>query len=115
MILAFSYSFLGGLRNSIKTDFFQMSIFLILLLTLFIGISFFPTEIGINFKLVNLKDFSNPGYALILVALLQIWSYPIHDPVMMDRGFVCNKKTTKKSFFLAFLLSSFCIFVLMFA
>ena len=111
MILAFSYSFLGGLRNSIKTDFFQMSIFLILLLTLLIGISFSPTEIGINFKLANLKDFSNPGYALILVALLQIWSYPIHDPVMMDRGFVCNKKTTKKSFFLAFLLSSFCIFV----
>ena len=29
---------------------------------------------------------------------------------MMDRGFICYKEKTKKSFFLAFLLSSLCIF-----
>ena len=111
MILAFSYSFLGGFRNSIKTDFFQMTIFLILLLFLMIGIIFSNTIIDNNLIFSKLNDISNPGYALILVALLQIWSYPIHDPVMMDRGFVCSKNKTKKSFFLAFLLSSFCIFL----
>ena len=59
----------------------------------------------------KITNFSNPGYALIGVALLQIWSYPIHDPVMTDRGFICNNDKTKKSFVLAFLLSASCIFI----
>ena len=92
MILAFSYSFLGGFRNSIKTDFFQMTIFLILLLVLLVGILFSNTIIDNNLIFSKINDFFNPAYTLILVALLQVWSYPIHDPVMMDRGFVCNKK-----------------------
>ena len=40
MLLAFSYSFLGGLRNSIKTDYFQMIIFLLLLLALLVSLYF---------------------------------------------------------------------------
>ena len=110
MILSFSYSFLGGLRNSITTDFIQMIIFLFLLITLVIGIFFSNTIIESNYFFSKINDLSNPGYALILVAFLQIWSYPIHDPVMMDRGFICSTKKTRKSFFLAFLLSSSCIF-----
>ena len=43
MMLAFSYSFLGGLRNSIKTDFFQMIIFLLLLGSLILGVLFSET------------------------------------------------------------------------
>ncbi len=111
MMLAFSYSFLGGFRNSIKTDFFQMIIFLLLLLFLVVGIFFTNITIDINLISSKINDFSNPGYALIGVAFLQIWSYPLHDPVMMDRGFVCSYNKTKKSFFLAFLLSSLCIFI----
>ena len=111
MILAFSYSFLGGFRNSIKTDFFQMIVFLILMLLLIVSIYLSNFQIEENLLLKKAKDFSNPGYALIGVAFLQIWSYPLHDPVMMDRGFVCSYKKTKQSFFLAFLLSSVCIFV----
>ncbi len=111
MILAFSYSFLGGFRNSIKTDFFQMIVFLILMLFLIVSIYFSNFQIEANLLLKKVNDFSNPGYALIGVAFLQIWSYPLHDPVMMDRGFVCGYKKTKQSFFLAFLLSSLCIFV----
>ena len=109
MLLAFSYSFLGGLRNSIKTDYFQMIIFLLLLLALLVSLYFSNSLIENNLIVSKVGDFSNPGYALILVALLQVWSYPIHDPVMMDRGFICSKEKTKKSFFLAFLLSSLCI------
>ena len=86
MMLAFSYSFLGGLRNSITTDFIQMIIFLLLLITLVIGIFFSNTIIESSLFFSKINNLSNPGYALILVALLQIWSYPIHDPVMMDRG-----------------------------
>jgi Na+/proline symporter len=110
MMLAFSYSYLGGLRNSIKTDYFQMIIFLLLLLTLLVSLYFSNLLIEFNLIATKVRDFSNPGYALIVVALLQVWSYPIHDPVMMDRGFICSKEKTKKSFFLAFLLSSLCIF-----
>src|SRR5690554_502815 len=35
---------------------------------------------------------------ILLVALLQVWSYPMHDPVMMDRGFLADRRTTWRSF-----------------
>ena len=87
-----------------------MMIFLFLLLLLIISFIFIPfdlNQITIYNKIVNT---SNPGYALIIVAILQIWSYPIHDPVMMDRGFVCSLDRTRKSFIFAFFLSVICIF-----
>ena len=102
MVLAFSYSYLGGLRNSIKTDYFQMIIFIFLLLALLVSLYFSNSLIEYNLIVSKVGDISNPSYALILVALLQIWSYPIHDPVMMDRGFICSKEKTKKVFFLHF-------------
>ncbi len=46
---------------------------------------------------------------LLLVAFLQVFSYPVHDPVMMDRGFLADRDTTRKSFLHAFWLSSLCI------
>jgi hypothetical protein len=45
----------------------------------------------------------------MLVALLQIWSYPMHDPVMMDRGFLADRETTRKSFLHAAWISILCI------
>ncbi len=111
MILAFSYSYLGGFRNSIKTDFFQMIVFLLLFLLLISNFFFTSNSIDVDLMFNKITNFSNPGYALIGVALLQIWSYPIHDPVMTDRGFICNNDKTKKSFVLAFLLSASCIFI----
>jgi hypothetical protein len=33
--------------------------------------------------------------------LLQVFSYPFHDPVMTDRGFISDEKTTLKSFIAA--------------
>ena len=53
---------------------------------------------------------ARPGWVLLAVALLQVFSYPAHDPVMMDRGFIADEKTTRKSFLHAFWLSSLCIF-----
>jgi hypothetical protein len=46
---------------------------------------------------------------LLVVALLQIWSYPMHDPVMMDRGFLADRKTTRRSFYHAFWISFVCL------
>ncbi|MBE0501384.1 MAG: sodium:proline symporter [Desulfuromonadales bacterium] len=102
------YSMLGGLRASLRTDVFQMVIFLgtlVLLIALVVGS-----------QTVQLQDlwfkpfvFDQPGPILMLVALLQIWSYPMHDPVMMDRGFLADRATTRKSFLHAAWISIICI------
>jgi hypothetical protein len=49
------------------------------------------------------------GQVLLLVALLQVFSYPAHDPVMMDRGFLADLATTRRSFRHAFWISTICI------
>ena len=106
------YSMKGGLSASLFTDKFQMSLFLILLSILFALTFFLPNvEIINNISDSISSDFSlqNPGVILILVALLQVISYPMHDPVMMDRGFIANRTDTKKSFIYAFYISTLCI------
>lgn len=112
-ILVFSaitlfYSMLGGLRASLRTDVFQMVIFLGTLVLLISLVAFSQT--------VSLGDlwfkpfvFDQPGPVLMLVALLQIWSYPMHDPVMMDRGFLADRETTRRSFLHAAWISIICI------
>ncbi|MBR9885578.1 MAG: sodium:proline symporter, partial [Oceanospirillales bacterium] len=54
-------------------------------------------------------EITSPGPILLLVALLQVWSYPMHDPVMMDRGFLADRETTRRSFFHAGWISALCI------
>ena len=49
------------------------------------------------------------GWVLLAVALLQVFSYPAHDPVMMDRGFLADEATTRASFLHAFWISTLCI------
>ena len=114
-IIAFSavtllYSMLGGLHASLKTDVLQMSIFVFVLLMLL------ATVLGSGqFSIADLAfkefQFDQPGPILMLVALLQIWSYPMHDPVMMDRGFIADRDTTRKSFYHAAWISIICIIV----
>jgi hypothetical protein len=60
---------------------------------------------------VGFKPFdpSEPGPVLLAVALLQVWSYPMHDPVMMDRGFLADRTTTRRSFLHAAWISILCI------
>ena len=41
------------------------------------------------------------GVDLLLVGLLQSLSYPFHDPVLTDRGFLSDARTTLRAFFLA--------------
>lgn len=102
------YSMLGGLSASLKTDVFQMLLFLVLLLVLLV-LAF--SSDSIQFQQLWFKEFeiSEPGPILLAVALLQIWSYPMHDPVMMDRGFLADRATTRKSFLHAAWISILCI------
>lgn len=114
-ILAFAgvtlfYSMLGGLRASLRTDLFQMILFLGTLAMLVVLVAN-----SNSFALGDLwfKPFeaSQPGPVLMVVALLQIWSYPMHDPVMMDRGFLADRETTRRSFFHACWISFLCILI----
>lgn len=112
-ILCFSaitlfYSMLGGLRASLRTDVFQMVIFLGTLLLL-IALVIFNQNVSLSDLSFKPFVFDQPGPILMLVALLQIWSYPMHDPVMMDRGFLADRETTRKSFQHAAWISIICI------
>ena len=97
-VITLVYSMLGGLHASLRTDLFQMVLFLLLLggLTILVVSTGQLSSATLMFKSFVITD---PGPVLILVALLQIWSYPMHDPVMMDRGFLADRETTRKSFY----------------
>ena len=43
------------------------------------------------------------------MAALQVLSHPAHDPVMMDRGFLADARTTRRAFLHAFWISALCI------
>ncbi|MFD2230138.1 sodium:solute symporter family transporter [Alkalimarinus sediminis] len=104
------YSMLGGLHASLRTDVFQMVVFIIVLVML-VFMVFSDGLVTVENLLATPFVISEPGPILLLVALLQIWSYPMHDPVMMDRGFIADRQTTRKSFIHAGWISVLCIMV----
>jgi len=107
-IVTLAYSMIGGLSASLRTDVLQMSLFLALMVAIMVALIDLPTTsfaaIGASSPLV-LEN----GWNLLLVALLQVWSYPMHDPVMMDRGFIADRRTTRASFLHAAWISVICI------
>jgi len=106
--VALGYSLLGGLNAAIRTDVFQMALFLVVLAGLLVcAISQGSFDVGA--MVGSSPDATNPGWVLLVVALLQVWSYPMHDPVMMDRGFIADRRTTMASFYNAAWISFACI------
>jgi len=101
------YSIKGGLRSSIVTDVIQAVLFVIVLgIVLFLVL---PRH-GVG-TLLTVGDFRlNAGVDLLLVALLQVVSYPFHDPVLTDRGFITKEKTMLRAFIVAGALGFVCIF-----
>ncbi len=62
-------------------------------------------------RLLAVGDFRlDAGVDLLLVALLQVVSYPFHDPVLTDRGFITREKTMLRAFIVAGVLGFICIF-----
>ncbi len=78
-------------------------------LFLLIALVVFNSNVALTDLAFKPFQFDQPGPVLMLVALLQIWSYPMHDPVMMDRGFLADRETTRKSFQHAAWISIICI------
>ena len=111
-IITVGYSSMGGLRASLRTDVLQSVIVIALVVILFIAM-LFNSAFDAGAIISSTTDITSPGWVLLLVAGLQVWSYPLHDPVMMDRGFLADQETTRKSFLHAAWISIVCI--LMFA
>lgn len=102
------YSMLGGLHASLRTDVLQFGILTVLLALLFVMMLLAP-EFVPGAILTSSPDLVSPGWILLVVALIQVPSYPLHDPVMMDRGFLSDRVTTRRSFLHAFWISALLI------
>jgi Na+/proline symporter len=107
-LFTLAYAMIGGLRASLRTDVLQMTILLALLAMLLV-ITVRQPSFDLSAILASSPDLMSPGWVLLAVALLQVWSYPLHDPVMMDRGFLTDRATTQRSFHYAFWISVACI------
>lgn len=103
-VLTLIYSMMGGLRASLRTDVFQTVLLLVGLVVLF---AIMLGSEGFSFAAITVSTpaIDSPGWVLLAVAGLQVISYPMHDPVMMDRGFLADRETTKKSFYYACVIS----------
>lgn len=97
--LTLAYSLKGGLRSSLFTDMIQMALFGVLIF-LILGI-IIPKQGGMQPFVMSGKWTMATGLNLLFAALLQVFSYPFHDPVLTDRGFISDPKTTLKSYFSA--------------
>ena len=92
------YSLKGGLRSSIFTDGIQAVIFVVFLALVLAQV--LPAH-GTLALLGEGELALSMGLDLLLVALLQVLSYPFHDPVLTDRGFITDEKTMLRAFTVA--------------
>jgi len=92
------YSLKGGLRSSIFSDVIQAVVFI-----LFLGVVLaYVLPAHAPGVLLSQGTFAlDAGVDLLLVALLQTLSYPFHDPVLTDRGFITREKTMLRAFSVA--------------
>ncbi len=117
--LTLAYSLKGGMSSSILTDVIQMALFGILL-TVILG-AILPR---LNYDITPLLEAGNAGavgagqgplgvsvggFNLLLVAVLQSLSYPFHDPVLTDRGFLASPLQSLRAFLWAVPLGGACI------
>ena len=109
--ITLGYTVLGGLRSSIVTDVIQAVIFIF-----FVG-----WVVTLILPQHNISDFvtsgnwaMNAGVDMLLVTILQLFSYPFHDPVLTDRGFIASEKTMLRAFFVSGILGFFSILIFSF-
>lgn len=107
--LTLAYALKGGLSSSIFTDAIQMALFAILLFVILWNIFSIDTSFTAERVLTSGTWSFELGLNLLLAALLQSFSYPFHDPVLTDRGFISSPKVTLKSFLWAGVVGAICI------
>ncbi len=108
-VLTLAYVIKGGMSSSIFTDVVQMSLFTILLIVILYTIYGPKTDFTVN-ETFNSGVWSfEMGLNLLFAALIQSFSYPFHDPVLTDRGFISQPMITLRSFLWASLVGAICI------
>ena len=110
--LTLAYSLKGGLRSSLITDLIQMVLFGVLLFAI-LGI-ILPEKGSLTPFVMSGEWTMSTGLNLFFVALIQVFSYPFHDPVLTDRGFIADPKTTLKSYIAATAIGFSCILLFSF-
>ncbi len=102
------YSWRGGLRSSLLTDGLQMWIMALLL-----GVVLAVLEPGLVER--GLPDVTthttSAGWTFCALAFVQVFSYPFHDPVLTDRGFLTSPGTMIRAFFTSALIGGGLIFL----
>lgn len=106
--LTLAYTLKGGMSSSILTDLIQMLFFGGMLIIL-LAVLFPKTEGGMTSYLQSGTWEMSQGGNLLLVALIQSLSYPFHDPVLTDRGFISDPKTTLRAYLMATVIGGLCI------
>lgn len=107
-VLTLAYTMKGGFRSSLFTDMLQMMLFVVLLV--FVLSFVLPSAPGGVKTLVSSGSWKlDQGVNLLLVAFLQSISYPFHDPVMTDRGFISEPVKARKAFLAAGFIGIACI------
>ena len=111
--LTLAYTLKGGMRTSLITDSVQLIFFVILLFILLIFI--LPKSNA------TIKDYVSSGtwtmaggLSLLFAVFIQVLSYPFHDPVLTDRGFMSSPKVTLKSYLAATIIAFTCILLFSF-
>lgn len=112
-LLTVAYSLKGGLSSSIFTDVIQMVLFGVLLITVLIMLGG-NEQLSVETIRASGNWEMDMGLNLLFAALLQSLSYPFHDPVLTDRAFISDEKTTLRSFLLAAVFGGLFIFLFSF-
>lgn len=112
-VLTLAYTLKGGFSSSLLTDVIQMVLFVVLI-TAILGMILPDTEGGVVSLITSGEWTFAQGGNLLLVAIIQSFSYPFHDPVMTDRAFLSKPKTTLKAFVSAAFIGGVCIILFSF-
>ncbi len=111
--LILAYTLKGGMRTSLVTDAIQMGFFGVLLCILLIAIlpqgTYSPAD-----YLTSGSWTMEGGLGLMFTALIQVFSYPFHDPVLTDRAFISAPKVTLRSYVAATVVGFMCILLFSF-
>jgi Na+/proline symporter len=106
--LTLAYTLKGGMSSSILTDAIQMLFFggllAIILAVILPGGGFSASD-----YIFSGEWKMSMGLNLFFVALIQIFSYPFHDAVLTDRGFLSDARTAYTSFLWAGVIGFLCI------
>ena len=102
------YTWRTGLRGSLLTDGAQMVLAAILLG----GVMWFVMPDVVQNGIPQVTDSMHwAGLTFCGLALVQVLSYPFHDPVLTDRGFITSPNVMLKGFMIAGLIAGGFIFL----